>query len=53
MSNVQSVKKPYATPQLVCRGDIATLTQTFKQFGIGDGFVLITPMGNIPITNVS
>lgn len=41
-------KRPYISPVLMVRGDIATLTQATKKFGNGDGYVLVIPNTDIP-----
>lgn len=46
-------KKQYAAPKLVVRGNIETITQANKTFGLGDGFFLIIGQTSTPITNYS
>lgn len=54
--NSQSVvvkKKQYAAPRLIERGNIDTVTQVNKSFGIGDGYFLIIGQISTPIQNYS
>ncbi len=49
-------RRHYTPPQLIVKGDIATLTQQSKTFGSGDGLVLVIPntgLDPIPIKNYS
>ena len=50
---VEVHKKQYVAPKLVERGNIETITQANKQFGIGDGFFLIIDGASNPIANHS
>lgn len=42
--------KRYSAPKMVKKGDIETLTQQTKTFGVGDGIILIIPDTNSTIT---